>query len=89
MMDYDEIGRHGHPRDMTACPACGLQYGHHGRKVCSICCECSKCCRCDEPEHLGVPDDKKGFDDLMDLLDDPILAQKPASPHDHQRGLDF
>lgn len=49
------IGKHGIPKEYTACPSCGFQYGHHKTKVCMNCQECSKCCRCkdrgEKPDH--------------------------------------
>jgi hypothetical protein len=47
---YD-IGKYGVPREYTACPSCGQQYGHHKTKVCMSCQECSKCCQCKTPDH--------------------------------------
>ena len=52
MQTGDEIGKHGLPRDMTSCPACGRLYGHHRTKVCANCEECSKCCSCGEQRLL-------------------------------------
>jgi hypothetical protein len=49
---YD-LSTHGIPREMTACPGCGRQYGHHKTKVCKNCEECSACHAdnpCDKPE---------------------------------------
>ena len=51
---YD-IGKYGVPREYTACPGCGQQYGHHKTKVCMSCQECSTCCKksgmCKTPDH--------------------------------------
>lgn len=46
---YD-IGSYGVPRNFTACPGCGKQFGHHKTKVCMNCEQCSKCCTCKEEE---------------------------------------
>ena len=49
------IGKHGVPKEYTACPACGKQYGHHKTKVCLNCQECEPCCEksglCDSPDY--------------------------------------
>ena len=45
-----DIGKWGVPKEYTACPACGFQYGHHKTKICINCQECSKCCQCKKPD---------------------------------------
>ena len=46
------LSAHGLPKEYTACPGCGLQYGHHKTSVCSTCEECSKCCTCGKSKKL-------------------------------------
>lgn len=48
------IGKWGVPKEYTACPGCGHQYGVLKRKVCLRCHECSKCCRCERKEHVDA-----------------------------------
>jgi hypothetical protein len=66
-MDCHDISKYGVPREYTACPGCGQQYGHHNTKICITCEECSKCCRCDgkEKEHLSL---KEGIEIMLERM---------------------
>jgi len=51
---YD-LGKWDVPKENTACPSCGQQYGHHNTKVCMTCEECSKCCGCPKDKQKLLP----------------------------------
>lgn len=60
MTKYD-ISKWGLPREYTACPSCGQQYGYNNKLVCLNCEECSTCCPCKaeekdlKPSRVAIP----------------------------------
>jgi len=57
------IGKYGVPKEFTACPSCGFQYGYKKRKVCLSCQECSSCCNCEAP---NLVDAKKAISLILE-----------------------